>query len=126
MIYLMNRLAILFAFAAVVQAQVNVTTNRNDNLGTGANLHETTLTTANVKVDRFGKLFTLPVQGSVFAQPLYLSGVDIPGRGRHNVVYIATMDDHLYGFDADKPGAPLWHRDLTNGASPVPIVDITR
>jgi hypothetical protein len=125
MIYLMNRFAILFAFATFVQAQVNVTTNRNDNQGTGANLHETTFTTANVNVERFGKLFTLPVQGSVFAQPLYLSGVEIPGRGRHNVVYIATMDDHLYGFDADKPGAPLWHRDLKNGASPVPIVDIT-
>jgi hypothetical protein len=125
MIYLMNRLAILFAFTAAVQAQVNVTTNRNDNLGTGANLHETTLTTANVNAAGFGKLFTLPVQGSVFAQPLYLTDVQLPGRGRHNVVYIATMDDQLYGFDADKPGTPLWHRDLTNGATPVPIVDIT-
>jgi len=128
MIYLMHRLAILISLAYALSAQVSVTTNRNDNLGTGANLQETILTAASVNPAGFGKLFNLPVQGSVFGQPLYLTGIEIPGRGKHNVVYLATMDDHVYAFDADSPGPPLWHRDLTNpsaGIIPVPIVDIT-
>jgi IPT/TIG domain len=41
----------------------------------------------------------------------------------HNVLYVATMSDTLYGFDVDVGGAPLWTRDLAAlvGATPVPI-----
>jgi hypothetical protein len=111
-----------------IGAEVSVLTNRNDNLGTGANLNERILNTRNVNASGFGKLFSLPVKGSVYAQPLYLPSVDIGGRGVHNVVYLATMDDCVYAFDADIPGDPLWTRDFTNpaaGVTPVPIVDIT-
>jgi hypothetical protein len=129
MIDLMNRFVLLFSVAAGLQGQTGVTTNRNDNFGTGANLRETVLNVKNVNPAGFGKLFTLPVQGSVFAQPLYLQDVEVAGRGKHNVVYLATMDDQVYAYDADAAGAALWHRDLTNpsaGVTPVPIVDITR
>src|SRR4051794_30491473 len=71
--------------------QVSLWTNHNDNARTGANLNETQLTTATVNVGNFGKLYSYTVDGSVYAQPLYLPNVPIPGKGTHNVLYVATM-----------------------------------
>src|SRR5919112_808303 len=87
----------VFAAAALVaslvaQAQVNVLMNRYDPSRTGANLSERTLTTANVNVNQFGKLYSYPVDGSVYAQPLYMAGVAIGGITR-NVLFVATMND---------------------------------
>lgn len=87
---------------------VHVPTQHNDNARTGANLQETILTPANVNENQFGKLFTLPVDGNVYAQPLYLSHVTIGGAVR-NVVFVATQHDSVYAFDAMVGGAPLWH-----------------
>jgi hypothetical protein len=86
----------------------------------GANLSEVTLNSSNVGLNTFGKIFTLPVNDAVFAQPLYVPGVVIPGQGTHNVVYVATMSDTLYAFDADTGGAPLW--SITFG-TPVAIAN---
>jgi hypothetical protein len=86
---------------------VYVTTQHNDNSRTGANLNETILTPANVNEAQFGKLFALAVDGDVYAQPLYLSGVAIGGT-KHNVVFVATEHDSVYAFDADAAGPPLW------------------
>jgi len=91
-------------------AQVSVLTQHNDNLRTGGNLNETTLNTTNVNVTSFGKLFTLPVDGFTYAQPLYVPGVSIAG-GTHNVVYVATAHDSVYAFDADT-GALYWQISL--------------
>src|ERR1700676_1488308 len=105
-------LSVAIAASASLWAQVSVVTNRNDNARTGANLNETQLTTATVNPSLFGKLFTQTVDGSIFAQPLYLPGVVIGGAGAHNVVYVATMNDKVYAFDADNNtganSAPLW------------------
>ena len=79
-------------FAAGLQAQVNVTTYHNDNARTGQNTQETILTPSNVTSSQFGKLFTVSVDGWVYAQPLYLSSVNI-GGGTHNVLYVATEHD---------------------------------
>lgn len=109
-----------------VYAEIDILTNRYDPQRTGANLRETKLTTANVNVDRFGKLYSYPVDGAVYAQPLYVSGVTIKGVPR-NVLYVATMNDMVYAFDADGASlSPLWTRNFTNPPSvtAVPITDI--
>src|SRR5579863_9146854 len=88
-------------FPGSAWAQVSVTMERNDASRTGANLNETALTTSNVNVNQFGKLYSYAIDGSLFAQPLYVPSVVIPGQGTHNVVYVATMNDVIYALDAD-------------------------
>src|SRR5438552_2328177 len=60
----------------------------NDPYLSGANLDETTLTASNVNPTDFGLLFSHPVDGYVYAEPLYKSGVTIGGVA-HNVAYVA-------------------------------------
>jgi hypothetical protein len=102
-------------------AQVNVLTYHNDNSRQGANLSETILTPANVNLTSFGKLFSYNVDGNVYAQPLYVSGLNIAGQGAHNVVFVATEHNSVYAFDADSNadanGGLLWHVNL---GTPVP------
>jgi len=89
-------------------APANVLTWHNDSARSGVNPNETVLAPTNVNQTDFGKLFEIPVDGQVFAQPLYVSGVAIPDNGTHNVVYIATEHDSVYACDADD-GSVLWH-----------------
>jgi outer membrane protein assembly factor BamB len=117
-----------FLLAAITSsgAQVAVTTWHYDNGRSGANSNETTLTPQNVNSKDFGKLFTQPVDGAVIGQALYLPGVTIPNAGVHNVVYLATMHNSVYAFDADtgtgKNAHSLWHRSfLKQGTTSVPI-----
>src|SRR5580692_3326352 len=95
-------------FAVSVSSATDVVTYHNNIGRTGQNPHEVILTTSNVNVSSFGKLFTFPVDGIIDAQPLYLSAVSIPGQGTHNVAYAVTENDSVYAFDADL-GTPLWH-----------------
>jgi hypothetical protein len=106
--------AVFGAFAA----QVNVSTYHNDNSRTGSNPNETILSPANVNVTQFGKLFSVPVDGTVYAQPLYLSKVGIAG-GTHNVLYVVTEHDSVYAIDADVGTVYLQVSLLPAGGSPV-------
>ncbi len=100
-----------------------VYTQRYDNARTGQNTQETYLTPSNVTVGRFGKLFALPVDGQVYAQPLYVENVAIPNQGEHNVVYVATEHDSVFAFDADGLSAiPLWQTSFLNAATGVTSV----
>jgi hypothetical protein len=118
--------AILLLFSPTAQAQ-SVLTWHNDNARTGQNLKETILTLTNVNTTHFGRKFTLSVNGWTLAQPLYVPNVSIPGKGTHNVVYVATENDSVYAFDANgTPTTPLWRRDFTNparGITAVPCAD---
>jgi len=89
-------------------AGVDVVTFHNDVARTGQNLSETFLTSATVNAAIFGKLGLFATDGKVDAQPLYLSAVAVPGQGTHNMLYIATEHDSVYGFDADS-GTVIWH-----------------
>ncbi len=113
----LNCLVFLLLIAASALA-TDVTTYHNDNLRSGQNLNETILTTSNVNSSSFGKLGFLAVDGIIDAEPLYLSGVSIPGGGAHNIVYVVTENDSVYAFDADA-GTTLWRKSLLGaGESP--------
>ncbi|MFZ0286706.1 MAG: pyrrolo-quinoline quinone [Terriglobales bacterium] len=95
-----------------------VLTYHNDNARTGQNLHETILTPGNVNSSRFGKLFTIPTDGKVDAQPLYLPNVVTPSHGTHNILYVASEHGTVYGLDADT-GALVWQiSTLLSGERP--------
>src|ERR1700719_4349212 len=111
-------------FAGSAHAQVNVTTYHNDNARTGQNTQETILTPLNVNSTQFGKLFTVAVDGYVYAQPLYVANLTIQGAA-HNVLYIATEHDSVYAIDADN-GTIYWHINLipTGGSTLTSSSDI--
>jgi hypothetical protein len=96
-------------------------TYRNDNARDGANPLETILTPANVNPSHFGKLFSAPVDGYVYAEPLYVANVAIPGQGTHNVAYVATEHDSVYALDADN-GAQLWFTSFLDPAHGITTV----
>ena len=104
----------------------SVTTSQYDNARSGANRVETTLTPRNVNVHNFGKIFTLKVDGDIYAQPLFLTGLDIPGKGRHDVLFVATEHDSIYALDAyGHPASPLWRVNfLRNGVTTVAADDV--
>ena len=109
-----NLLQVALAMAvvpALLPAQ-SVLTGNYDNSRTNANLSETVLSPATVKPGSFGKLFSLSVDGQIYAQPLYLQNVTVSGKGIHNVLYVCTMHNTVYAFDADTPGVPLWSVNL--------------
>ncbi len=108
-------LIFLPVLSTAVWSQINVTTFHYDNARTGQNTQETVLTQANVNSSQFGKLFTISVDGYVFAQPLYLANVENIAGGTHNVLYIATQHDSLFAIDADT-GAILWQTSFINPA----------
>jgi len=120
---LLGLLAFLCSFSTA-----QVATSQYDNARTGANLNETTLTPANVNAKQFGKVFSFPVDGPIYAQPLYLPAVDVPGKGVHNVAFVATEHDSVYAFDADgKVSEPLWKASFAHpeaGITAVPARDV--
>ena len=109
-------------------AQVSVLTHHNDNSRTGQNLSEIYLTPSVVNLERFGQLFSQPLDGMAVGEPLYVPNLQINGA-THNVVFIVTLHDGVYAFDADNNAggnaAPLWYISLISpsAVTTVPIVN---
>jgi uncharacterized protein (TIGR03437 family) len=102
-------------FCSLGHAQVNILTANGGNSRTNSNLQETQLAPSNVNPTNFGKLAVFPVDGQVYAQPLYVSGIAINGA-THNVLYVATQHNTIFAFDADSTAPQvLWQTNL--GAS---------
>ncbi len=82
--------AVLFTGLSLTAfSQTNVLTYKNNNARTGANTTETILTHGNVNSNQFGKLWLFPTDGTVDAQPLYVSGLAITGQGTHNALHLS-------------------------------------
>lgn len=120
-----------FAFTAICAAQLNVVTYHNDNVRSGQNLHETVLTSTVVQTKSFGKLFSQPVDGQIYAQPLVLGNLLIPHKGVHTVVFVATENDSVYAFDGNSNtggnATPLWQVSFINpakGITTIPSSDL--
>src|SRR6266852_1889789 len=109
-------LVVCSAFLSSSFAQQPFLTSRADISRSGANINETLLTPANVNQNSFGRLFSVPVDYVVMAQPLYMPNVNIPGHGTHNVIYVVTQADSVYAIDADT-GAQLWYASMLDGGT---------
>jgi hypothetical protein len=110
-----------------LMATGDVLTYHNDLARTGQYLSEKTLNPNSVTPGTFGKLFTQPVDGHVYGQPLVMANVSISGKGAHDVVFVVTEHDSVYAFDANSAGGanakPLWKTsfiDPRKGVTTVP------
>ena len=114
----------LLLSALTLKAQVDVLTQRNDAYRTGLNSMETILNTGNVKPATFGKLFSHAVDDQIYAQPLVATGIAIPTLGIRNVVYVATVNNSIYAFDADSGSRvnPYWSKNLSPSGSRAPAI----
>jgi hypothetical protein len=113
-------LAILL-FSITSYAQSSVLTQHNNINRTGWYNEETILNKKNVLPGSFGKLFVRPVDDQIYAQPLVKLKLNIPGIGIKNVVFVATVSNTVYAFDADSANVPTpyWQKNLTvAGARP--------
>ena len=100
----------VLAFSSYACAQVDVLTQHNDNSRTGVNLRETALTPANVNKTQFGMMFKRTVDDQLYTQPLVVTGVSV-GGGTRDLVYVTTVNNSVYAFDANDSEAslPVWH-----------------
>jgi hypothetical protein len=105
-----NSAKLTVAAGTTLARGTDVTTYKNDLNRSGQNLAESALTLANVASSTFGLLRSLPVDGRVDAQPLYLSALSALGS-TFNTVFVATEHDSVYAFDSDS-GAILWQVSL--------------
>jgi hypothetical protein len=114
------------SFTTLALTRVQVLTYHYDNTRQGQNTNETLLSPANVNVTNFGKLFTYAVDGYVYAQPLIMTNLNIAGKGVRNVLFVSTMHDSVYAFDADSNGDSngglLWKTNL-GISSPSPSIE---
>ncbi|HEY0793984.1 MAG TPA: FG-GAP-like repeat-containing protein [Chthoniobacterales bacterium] len=139
-------IAFVCSAACLSLQAADVLTYHNNLARTGLNPNETTLTPQNVAPNSFGLLRNLPVDGQVYAQPLYASNVAVVSggqpRGSRNLVIVATENDSVYAFDADS-GQLYWKTSVltgievpadddgctditpTNGVGATPVIDRT-
>lgn len=117
-----SALAVRAESGPFADGNVPVLTYKYNNQRTGANTDERILNVANVNERQFAQLISYPVDGQIYAQPLYMPHVTI-GEHTYDLAIVATEHDSVYAFDADRSGkdtVPLWHTSfLHSGARPV-------
>src|SRR2546430_1079229 len=84
-------------------APVEILTFHGDLARTGWNPDERALTPATVRSPAFGRLWSAPGEGGIYAEPLVAAGVPVGGTPR-TVVYAVTERDLVYAFDAADGG----------------------
>src|SRR5262249_18878952 len=114
---------VLMAFSVAQSQAINVFTRNYNNQRTGANLSETVLNTSNVNPSQFGKLFQVQVDDQIYAGILYAAGLSIGGSTR-NVIFVATVNNTVYAFDADTAGDPLWQQNFNGTGRPTRNTDV--
>ena len=120
---LLRRALAVLAFAGAMAQQLHasrhfqVLTRAYDNQRTAANLSEKRLKPANINSAHFGKLFMLPVDDQIYGGLLYAADLHIGGH-KHNVLFVTTVNNSVYAFDADKLAAPLWFRNFNGNGRP--------
>lgn len=119
--YLLLPVCLILAVLVPKAGAQNVLTYHNDLARTGLNTNETHLTQANVASTNFCLLFSQQVDGYIYAQPLLVTNIAIPGYGTHNIVFVATEHDSVYAFDADSSAGPanglIWQTSLGTSAT---------
>jgi hypothetical protein len=113
-------------------SSVDVLMQHVDKSRTGA-YHDDMLNWGNVNVNSFGKVNELSTHGFIWAQPLFVSDVSVPGKGSKNdLIIVATAENWLYAFDAKQPqgsdkavvwahqfGLPVPSRSFGNGSGDI-------
>ena len=112
-------LGILAGVDNVMAADLAVPLAHYNRSRTGANVFETSLNTTNVKDGNFGLLYSRPLDGQMYAQPLIATGVTT-NQGVRNLVICATMQDSVFAYDADDPTQTKWIWKSLVG-TPIPI-----
>jgi outer membrane protein assembly factor BamB len=92
-----------------------VLTRSYDNARTGANTSETVLTPAMVS-NGLKRLFSLRISDDprIEAQPLYVPGVTMSDGKKHDVVYVFSMANTVWAFDAIT-GKRIWQNPVSLG-----------
>jgi iron transport multicopper oxidase len=100
-------IALSLSLALAAQAGASGIGNAGDDLRTGWYPDESTLTPQLVAGGTFGQLWSAPVNGQVYAQPLLSNGT----------LVVATENDDVYGLDPGT-GAQQWSDDLGTPFNP--------
>ncbi|HSY17613.1 MAG TPA: chitobiase/beta-hexosaminidase C-terminal domain-containing protein, partial [Candidatus Acidoferrales bacterium] len=116
-------MALIFSSTLPKAGAVNVLTYHYNKARTGQNTNETVLTVANVGSTNFGRIFTQTVDGYVYAQPLIMTNLAIPGKGVHDVVFVATEHDSVYAFDANSNVPAYWQASFIDPSNGITTVD---
>jgi hypothetical protein len=117
-------LALAAGLVAASPGQIGWTMRGFNTTRSGNNQYEKVLNQNNVNTGQFGLIFTRQVDGQIYAQPLVVPKVAIPGKGTFDVVYVATEHDSVFAFDADNPQntAPLWQRSFIDPAKNITTI----
>lgn len=117
------QLLVFILLSFISAAQVSVLTQHNNTYRTGWSDKETLLNHSNVLPSKFGLAATLAVDNQVYAQPLVAANITI-GIFRGNVLFVATVNNTVYAFNADdlSQPAPLWQINLNPSGHRAPDV----